>query len=91
MSQDDPIDWAREFADDPDFLAIPEHQRPRVLQMLAAFEKTLERGVAAIYGDEPEQAAVPRPVLHPDLCPDAGGGRTGCRAVQRRASLLHRP
>ena len=52
MSNDAPIDWAREFADDPDFLAIPEHQRPRVLDMLAAFEKTLERGVAAIYGDE---------------------------------------
>ena len=46
------IDWAAEFADDPDYLAIPEHRRPRVLEMLAAFEKTLERGMAAIYGDE---------------------------------------
>jgi hypothetical protein len=56
VSDDDPIDWALEFADDPDFLAIPEHQRPRVLAMLAAFEKTLERGMAAIYGDEPANA-----------------------------------
>jgi len=54
MADDDPIDWAKEFADDPDFLAIPEDKRPRVLAMLAAFEKTLERGVAAIYGDEEE-------------------------------------
>lgn len=52
MKDDAPIDWAEEFADDPDFLAIPEAKRPRVLEMLAAFEKTLERGVAAIYGDE---------------------------------------
>lgn len=52
MSTEPPIDWAKEFADDPDFLAIPEEKRPRVLEMLAAFEKTLERGVAAIYGDE---------------------------------------
>ncbi len=56
MPNEPPIDWAEEFADDPDFLAIPEEKRPRVLQMLAAFEKTLERGVAAIYGDEdPDQ------------------------------------
>lgn len=54
MKDEPPIDWAAEFADDPDFLAIPEDKRPRVLQMLAAFEKTLERGVAAIYGDEPD-------------------------------------
>lgn len=52
MDDNQPIDWAKEFADDPDFLAIPEAKRPRVLQMLAAFEKTLEKGVAAIYGDE---------------------------------------
>lgn len=52
MTDDTPVDWAAEFADDPDFLAIPEEHRPRVLQMLQAFEKTLERGVAAIYGDE---------------------------------------
>lgn len=52
MTDDSPIDWAAEFADDPDFLAIPPEKRPRVLEMLAAFEKTLERGVAAIYGDE---------------------------------------
>jgi Fe-S-cluster containining protein len=56
MRDDEPIDWAAEFADDPDFLAIPEEKRPRVLAMLAAFEKTLERGVAAIYGDEPVDA-----------------------------------
>lgn len=56
MTDDEPIDWAREFADDPDFLAIPAEKRPRVLEMLAAFEKTLERGVAAIYGDEPPDA-----------------------------------
>jgi hypothetical protein len=54
MNDDQPIDWAAEFADDPDFLAIPEDKRGRVLEMLAAFEKTLERGVAAIYGDEAE-------------------------------------
>lgn len=52
MKDNETIDWAEEFADDPDFLAIPEARRPRVLEMLAAFEKTLERGVAAIYGDE---------------------------------------
>lgn len=52
MTDEPPIDWAKEFADDPDFLAIPEAKRPRVLEMLAAFENTLEKGVAAIYGDE---------------------------------------
>ena len=57
MNDDQPIDWAQEFADDPDFLAIPAEKRPRVLEMLAAFEKTLERGVAAIYGDEPADQA----------------------------------
>lgn len=56
MIEEPPIDWEKEFADDPDFLAIPEAKRPRVLEMLAAFEKTLEKGVAAIYGDEPEDA-----------------------------------
>jgi Fe-S-cluster containining protein len=57
MSDDKQIDWAAEFADDEDFLAIPEEKRGRVLEMLAAFEKTLERGVAAIYGDEAEDEA----------------------------------
>lgn len=52
MTDETPIDWAAEFADDPDFLAIPEDKRGRVLEMLSAFEKTLEKGVAAIYGDE---------------------------------------
>lgn len=48
---DDPIDWEKEFADDPDFLAIPPEKRGRLIRMI---EKTLEWGIAAVYGDEDE-------------------------------------
>lgn len=72
MNDEKPIDWAAEFADDPDFLAIPEDRRPRVLEMLAAFEKTLEKGVAAIYGDESDDEA--------DADVDCGRYLNSCRA-----------
>ena len=72
MNDEQPIDWAAEFADDPDFLAIPEDRRPRVLEMLAAFEKTLEKGVAAIYGDEADD--------EPDADVDCGRYLDTCQA-----------
>ncbi|MDH5359805.1 MAG: YkgJ family cysteine cluster protein [Gammaproteobacteria bacterium] len=45
------IDWDEEFADDPEWQAMTPQQREKLLTFM---EKTLEKGLAAIYGDEEE-------------------------------------
>ncbi len=43
------IDWEEEFADDPDFQAIPPERRARLIEFL---ERAMELGLGAVYGDE---------------------------------------
>ncbi len=51
---DNPIDWDKEFADDPDYQAMSPEQRTKRLSMM---EKMIDMGMAAVYGEE--DAGVP--------------------------------
>jgi len=46
-------DWQRELADDPDFRALFQEERERIVAVMA---KMLEMGVCAVYGDESDDA-----------------------------------
>ena len=48
MAEDD-INWDEEFADDPDYQALSPEQRHK---LLAIMEKMIDKGLAAVYGDE---------------------------------------
>lgn len=50
MSEDE-IDWDKEFADDPEYQAMSPEQRDKLLSFM---EKMIDKGLAAIYGDEDE-------------------------------------
>ncbi|MDH5183255.1 MAG: YkgJ family cysteine cluster protein [Gammaproteobacteria bacterium] len=45
------INWDEEFADDPEYQAMTPEQRDK---LLAFMERMLDKGLAAIYGDEEE-------------------------------------
>ena len=51
---DDTIDWDEEFADDPDYQAMSPEQFQRLLSVM---EKMIDMGMAAVYGDEDEDAS----------------------------------
>lgn len=53
-SDQDPIDWDDEFADDPDWQAMTPAQRQRLLSFA---EQAIEKKIFCVYGDE--DAGVP--------------------------------
>lgn len=63
------IDWEAEFADDPDFLALPPDGQKKLLEFL---ERSLEMKVAAIYGSEDENVQ--------ESCVDCGSLTSYCQA-----------
>ena len=46
---DDDTDWYEELSDDPDFRAMSAGEKARIVRLI---ERTLELGIAGIYGDE---------------------------------------
>lgn len=52
MSDDD-INWDDEFSDDPEYQAMSPAQRQK---LLAIMEKMIDMGMAAVYGDEEQDA-----------------------------------
>jgi hypothetical protein len=63
------IDWEAEFADDPDFQALPADAQKKLVDFM---QRTLDMKLAVVYGDEdPDQ---------PEACVDCNSLVSTCKA-----------